>query len=347
MPRTPVDGVARGAALRDARGRECRQPPPERVNHRAMSVDSSSVAGVVTPEGLVEAARREIAAHGVAPWQAPDVSSGKGQADENFPVGSVLFARPLRTHVHAYYDFARFSDDVTDSAQLTPQEKIARLDAMEDIVRGKAAAPPRKDARSAARVRTMLEETGLPCAVATDLLVAFREDAVKDRYASMVELERYCRYSANPVGRFLLGLHGESEATFVASDALCTSLQILNHLQDCADDLRKLGRSYIPLDLLAAEGLTAEAVLARATSAGLRRVFDLMLDDVDLLNATARGLLHTVRDRRMRMYCGAVVQLAHLLAAHLRAGDPLAGRVALRRADFGRGMLAALAAWKA
>ena len=311
-----------------------------------MFPDSTSSVRAEPELPSVVTARAAASREGIDPWRAPDVSSGKGQADENFPVGSVLFAREMRAHVHAYYDFARFSDDVTDSDRLTPEEKVARLDAMEAIVHGKAQAPDRKDARSAARVREMLLRTGLPFEVATDLLIAFREDAVKSRYASQAELIRYCRYSANPVGRFLLGLHGESERTFAASDALCTSLQILNHLQDCKQDLLQLQRSYVPEDMLTAEGLTVEAVLGDVTTPVLRRVFDRLLDETDRLNAISVGLLQRVRDRRMRMYCAAVVKLAHLLAAHLRVGDPLAGRVALTKADFGRAALAALKNWK-
>jgi squalene synthase HpnC len=305
----------------------------------------TSSARAEPESSLVETARAAALGAGVAPWRAPDVSSGKGQSDENFPVASVLFAREMRAHVTAYYDFARFSDDVTDSDLLSPQEKIVRLDAMEAIIHGTADAPERTDARSAARVREMLLRTGLPFEVATDLLVAFREDAVKGRYGTEAELDRYCRYSANPVGRFLLGLHGESDRTFAPSDALCTSLQILNHLQDCQGDLLKLDRCYVPEDLLQRQGLAVEAVLEKRTSPELRRVFDTMLDETDRLNAESRALLRLVRDRRMRMYCGAVVRLAHLLAARLRAGDPLAGRVALTKGDFARAGLVALKAW--
>lgn len=283
----------------------------------------------------------------VDPWRAPDVSSGKSEGDENFPVGSILFPKVLREHVHAYYKFARISDDVTDSSLLSPEEKVARLDAMEAILRGEAEAPDRADARSCATLRVSLLRTGLPFEVATDLLIAFRQDATKARYATFEELLDYCRYSANPVGRYLLLLHGEHERTFPASDALCTSLQILNHLQDCKEDLRTLKRSYLPLDLLARHGLDADAVLAARMSPELRAVFDTLLDEVDALNEKAARLVSLVHDRRMRMYCGAVVNLAFRLATRLRAGDPLAERVAPGRADFARAALAAAAACRA
>ena len=95
------------------------------------------------------------------------------------------------------------------------------------------------------------------------MLHAFRLDAVKLRYRDWDDLMAYCRYSASPVGRQLLDLHGESRDTWPASDALCSALQVLNHLQDCADDYRLLDRVYLPLTDLAAEGIGVEALTAR------------------------------------------------------------------------------------
>ncbi|MBB2169754.1 squalene synthase HpnC [Gluconacetobacter aggeris] len=266
-------------------------------------------------------------------WGTEDVSSGKGAADENFPVGSLLISRRLRPHVHAYYDFARVIDDIVDCDRLTPEAKIARLDAMEDVVLGRREAPLRRDAQTAVRVGRTLAVTGVPVETATDLIVAFRRDAVKNRYESWEELADYCRYSANPVGRFLLGLHGESAATFGPSDALCTSLQVLNHLQDCADDLRTLDRCYLPLPWLAREGAAVDDLRAAYASPGLRRVMNALLDRVDALNDEAGRLPGLVRDRRMRLECAVIVGLARRLAVRLRRQDPLAGRVKLTRGD--------------
>ena len=168
-----------------------------------------------------------------------DLRSGKGRGDENFPVGSVLIARRLRPHVFAYYDFVRAADDVSDSPDLAPDEKIRRLDLMEAALLGDA----RAHSTSAGPLRRSFGETGLDPSLATDLLRAFRQDAHVLRTPDWAALLSYCRYSANPVGRFLLSLHDEGEDTFGPSDALCTSLQILNHLQDCADDLRTLDAS--------------------------------------------------------------------------------------------------------
>ena len=283
----------------------------------------------------------------IPPVAIPDVTSGKGRADENFPVGSVLIARALRPHVHAYYAFARAIDDIADNAVLSPARKIARLDAMEALLLGRHAldAPGPADGAEAAtaiRLRDSLAKTGVTPARGTDLIVAFRQDAVQHRYASWSELAAYCRYSANPVGLYLLDLHGEGTATHPASDALCTSLQVLNHLQDCRDDLLDLGRCYLPEDWLAAAGETVEAVRRDHASPGLRRVLDQALDEVDRLNRIAATLPGLIADRRMRLETAVIVGLAHRLARRLRRQDPLAARVKLSRLDVVTSVLAAL-----
>ena len=191
--------------------------------------------------------------------------SGKDRADENFPVGSALIRPDLRRHVHAFYAFARNADDIADSAILQAADKIARLDAMEAVLLGTAdeAASP-----SAAQLRKSLAETGTPAQHSRELLVAFRRDATKLRYANWDELYDYCRYSAMPVGRHVLDLHGEDAATHAPSDALCTALQVLNHLQDCAKDFRALDRCYLPEDWLAETRPRVADVAAPAASPG-------------------------------------------------------------------------------
>ena len=264
--------------------------------------------------------------------------SGKDRGDENFPVGSLLIRRDLRAHVHAFYAFARNADDIADSATLPAAEKVARLDAMEDVLLG------RRDAGSpsAMRLRASLAETGVTSRHSTDLLVAFRRDATKLRYASWGEMYDYCRYSAMPVGRHVLDLHGENCATYEPSDALCTSQQVLNHLQDCAKDLAALDRCYVPLDLLARCGASVDDLRGPAETSQLRRVFDLLLDQVDALNSAAIELPRRTRSRRLRLETAVIVGLAQRLAQRLRRGDPLARRVKLTRADAACSVVAAL-----
>lgn len=270
-------------------------------------------------------------------WGEKDVSSGKAAKDENFPVGSLLVSRKLRPHVKIYYDYARVIDDIADSESLTAQEKINRLNGMEVILRDNVPAPDRSDVMTARFLRNSLIETEVPFETATDLLIAFRQDARKNRYANWEELLDYCRYSANPVGRYLLALHHEGSETHAPSDALCTSLQILNHLQDCKEDLRRLDRCYIPQDMMQAEAVSIEDLSHVKASHGLRRVLDSMLDHVDELNEEARKLPALIGDRRLRLESAVIVKLAHQLTIRLKNEDPIANRVKL---TFGDGMAA-------
>jgi squalene synthase HpnC len=261
-----------------------------------------------------------------------ETPSGKGAADENFPVGSWLLPAALRPHVATYYAFARAIDDIADNPALAAEDKIARLAAFEAALVDPAADRPGLE--KASRLRASLAATGVTAARGTDLVAAFKQDAVKRRYADWGELIGYCRLSANPVGRYLLDLHGEDPAGYAASDALCTALQILNHLQDCQGDYRALDRVYLPQDWLAAEGLDVGVLEAAASPPGFRRLLDRCLDGVDRLLAEASQLPGRLRSARLAMESAIIVQLARRLARRLRAGDPLAGRVALSRADF-------------
>ncbi len=264
--------------------------------------------------------------------------SGKDRADENFPVGSFLIRADLRAHVHAFYAFARNADDIADSATLAADEKIARLDTMEAVLLGR-----RDDgAPSALRLRDSLAATGVTPRHSTDLLIAFRRDATKRRYADWDELYDYCRYSAMPVGRHVLDLHGEDRATHAPSDALCTSLQVLNHLQDCAKDLAELDRCYLPADLLAQHGASVADLRDSAASPGLRRVFDALLDRVDALNRQSVDLPRRTRNRRLRLETAVIVGLAHRLTRRLRGGDPVARRVKLTKGDAAASLCASL-----
>jgi hydroxysqualene synthase len=257
--------------------------------------------------------------------------SGKDRGDENFPVGSLLIRRDLRSHVHAFYAFARNADDIADSDTLVADEKVARLDIMEDVLLG------RKDAGSPSglRLRASLAKTGVPPRHSLDLLIAFRRDATKLRYANWDELYDYCRYSAMPVGRHVLDLHGEDRATWAPSDALCTSLQVLNHMQDCAKDLATLDRCYMP-------GVAVDALRRPQETPELRTVFDRLLDYCDELNRAAIDLPRLTRSRRLRLETAVIVGLAHRLTRRLRSGDPLARRVRLTKGDAVGSMVAAL-----
>ena len=264
--------------------------------------------------------------------QTIETPSGKGAKDENFPVGSLLLPAALRPHVAIFYRFARAIDDIADNPALAPDDKIARLERFAAALQN-----PRDDdpaLAAALALRDSLAACGITTRHGLDLIDAFKQDAVKSRYEDWADLLSYCERSANPVGRYLLDLHGEDKTGYRASDALCSALQVLNHLQDCQDDHRDLDRVYLPEPWLAAEGLTVAVLQERQSPAGLRRVLDRCLDGVETLMTTARALPSQLRSTRLAMESAVIVRLADRLTRLLRGGDPLADRVALGKPDF-------------
>jgi squalene synthase HpnC len=274
---------------------------------------------------MAKAARERTAA-------ALETPSGKGPCDENFPVGSWLLPARLRPHVGAFYAFVRAADDIADNPDLRPEQKLMRLARFEAAL----TAPPRGAGRlpKAEALRASLAATGVSARHALDLLAAFRRDATKLRYRDWPDLLDYCALSASPVGRYLLDLHGEARELYRFSDPLCDALQLLNHLQDCADDYRALDRVYLPLDSFAAAGIGVEALGRGATSPAVRQVLDRVLDGVDGLLAAACELPRALRSRRLAAESAVIMEIARRLARELRRRDPLAERVALSRPQF-------------
>src|SRR3974390_1899353 len=171
---------------------------------------------------------------------ASELRSGKTDRDENFPVASWIIHPRHRALILAFYNFVRTADDIADHATLPADEKLRYLDLLEAELAAQGAGQ-----REAVNLRRALAERSMSARHALDVLVAFRMDVNKLRYESWDEVIHYCRYSAMPVGRFMLDVHGESTSTWAASDALCAGLQINNHLQDCARDFRNLNRVYL------------------------------------------------------------------------------------------------------
>lgn len=272
----------------------------------------------------------------VAPAKSPspgpaETPSGKSAADENFPVGSFLLPKAARPVVAAYYAFARATDDIADNPDLSSDDKLARLDGFGAALEGRSDDPA---FAVGMRCRDALLGAGVPLCRAGDLLIAFKRDAVKNRTEDWADLMDYCRYSANPVGRFLLDLHGGPPAAYPDSDALCTALQVLNHLQDLKKDFEALDRSYLPGDWLREAGLTAEIVKADAAIPALRGVIDRCLEAIRPSIDRALVLPQGLASRRLAMEAATIARLADRLHGLLLRNDPVAGRVALGKVDF-------------
>ncbi|MDO4998263.1 MAG: squalene synthase HpnC [Neisseria sp.] len=177
---------------------------------------------------------------------------------ENFPVGSIALPHRLRKPIHAVYAFARYADDIADEGDLPSAERLAQLHALRaDLQRIAQQQKP-----FCALMQRLRDEAIVPFALDLqpfyDLLSAFEQDVQKKRYQNFAELVDYCRRSANPVGRIVLQLYGESDPKSLAqSDGICTALQLINMWQDVAIDWQK-GRVYLPQDDLAKFGVSED-----------------------------------------------------------------------------------------
>jgi squalene synthase HpnC len=260
---------------------------------------------------------------------AAGLASGKGHRDENFPVASWLIRADLRPAVLAFYRFARTADDVADHETATAPEKLALLARMEAGLRGDRAASPEGEA-----LHAVLQERGLTDQHALDLLEAFRRDVTKSRYEDWPDLMDYCRYSAAPVGRFVLDLHGERRSLWPANDALCSALQVINHLQDCAKDYRALGRVYVPLDALSAEGIGVESLVLEKDARQRKKVISALARRTSDLLEQSRRFGRRIVDRRLAFEVGAIQALAESLVERLMHHDPLLERVHHRRLEM-------------
>lgn len=264
---------------------------------------------------------------------AGDLASGKGSNDENFPVASMLIAPRHRPVVMAFYRFARAADDVADSAEAGPDAKLRLLESLRASLVGES------DSSAEGRdLRLALAQNGLSAQHALDLLEAFRRDVTKLRYADWDDLMDYCRYSAAPVGRFVLDVHGEDPALWPMSDALCAALQVINHLQDCGKDRREIDRVYIPLGALDAADIGVEALDASVASPALRGAIAGLARRTQGLLAVSRPFARRVKDARLALEIGVIQALAEDLTQGLIMRDPLSEKV-----HHGKPRMAALA----
>ena len=259
---------------------------------------------------------------------AASLSSGKDHRDENFPVASFLIRARHRPVILAFYRFARAADDIADNSGASEKLKLDLLEEMERSLDGEVHAAP-----EAAALRIVLDKHNLSPQHALDLLKAFRLDVTKRRYETLDSLMDYCRYSAMPVGRFVLDVHGEDRSLWPLSDALCSALQLINHMQDCGKDYRELNRVYIPADILAETGAEISSLGAASAPRALLAAIRKVVEKSAGLLARSRPFADAIADRRLGLEVGVIQALAEDLNLMLFERDPLRGRVHHRRSD--------------
>jgi squalene synthase HpnC len=255
---------------------------------------------------------------------ASELRSGKTHRDENFPVASWIIHPRHRALILAFYNFVRTADDIADHETLGERDKLGYLDLLEAELMGQGDSQP-----EAVTLRRALAERGMPPRHALDLLTAFRMDVTKLRYENWDELIHYCRYSAMPVGRFVLDVHGESTTTWPANDALCAGLQINNHLQDCGKDYRSLNRVYVPLDALAAAGASVDELGKDRASVSLRQCLHGLAVRTEALFNESKSFSGEVKDFRLGLEISVIQSFAERIVRLLKERDPLSERVHL------------------
>jgi len=167
---------------------------------------------------------------------------------ENFPVASWILPRRMRLPVAAIYAFARRADDIADEGEMSDETRIDELNQLAQQINALFAGEASEDPVFIA-LADCVQKFDLPEPLFLDLIDAFKQDVSKKRYADFAELMQYCRRSANPVGRLMLYLYGQTDRKSLGqSDAVCSALQLINFYQDIAQDYKELDRIYIPQD---------------------------------------------------------------------------------------------------
>ncbi len=274
---------------------------------------------------------------------------------ENFPVASRLVPRRMRPHVAAVYAFARAADDLADEGSAPAAQRLAWLDEWRWLCRDASAAArgaggvghvPALDVRAIfLATHATIERCGLDPRLFDDLLSAFAQDVTTTRYDSWTDVLDYCRRSANPVGRLVLGIAGvRDEVAARRSDAVCTALQLTNFWQDLGDDWRQRDRLYVPADLLREHDAGLGPLETGAADDAWRRVIEVLGVRTQALFDEGRPVCDAVRGRlryELRAtWLGGTAVLRETLEVRRRS---LHERPVLTRVDLAR--IAVRAVW--
>jgi squalene synthase HpnC len=242
--------------------------------------------------------------------------------DENFPVASHVLRPDHRRHLLAVYGFARLVDDIGDEAE---GDRLAQLDAVEaDVTRIYAGRDPHLEVLRP--LRKTVAEVDLPPDPLIKLIEANRQDQRVRRYATYEDLVGYCTLSADPVGRIVLYVFGKADdRRFVWSDQICTALQIVEHLQDVAEDLGK-DRIYLPTEDMARFGVTEADLAAPSAGAELRKLVAFEAGRAANLLRAGAPLIDSLRGRERLAVAGFAAGGRAALAAIAAADHDVLGR---------------------
>lgn len=247
----------------------------------------------------------------------------KRPQDESFPVGK-LVKKSLRPLVLAYYNAARSADDIADAQNLTREEKLAQLAETARAFHNKEA---EGQFRAAADLGKLFGMENLANTLFLDLLTAFERDAENRQPEIWEQLIDYCKYSAAPVGRFMLAIHDENPSTYLPAETLCAALQIVNHIQDLKEDAVKLRRFYLPAEMMKRYGTENSDIYLSFMTPPLKKVVGEVLENVKGMLKDSEVLPSLISSFRLRAEVGVILSLTNSVVKRLEKGDVLAQRI--------------------
>jgi hydroxysqualene synthase len=260
-----------------------------------------------------------------------DLTGIDGDAD--FSLMPDLFPPKVRPHVLAFSGFVRLADHIADSAWLTHQDKLKRLDTLEAALDDDTVAGWSEEAsRVIHNIRYSLRETQISSRHARRIVQAFRRDVMGESRYTWDDLLAYCQDAAAPLGRYMMELvHEDQSVCGKRSDDLSAALRILKRLRDCRSAIDQFNRLCIPKQFMTDAMVSIDHLKAPSAKGQTRAVIDRVLDGVDRLLSNAEPLPGLIRHRGLRMHTAIVLCRGQKLAARFREEDPLQGRVTLSR----------------
>ena len=263
--------------------------------------------------------------------------SGKNYKDENFPVSSFLIDKNLKKIIRVFYFYARTADDIADHKSIKKKEKLRILNFFDNCLKNKK----QSEISVVNNLISYFNEYKFSKKYSRDLLVAFKLDATKRRYKNWSELLYYCKFSANPVGRFVINATYSQKKKKInerkilrASDMLCTALQIINHIQDCKEDFKNLDRVYIPENLLKKHKLNVNILMKDSSCQNFTRLKIEIISKVENLLKEIKESLQLIDIWKLKKETLIILNIAKRLCFLLKINDPLKKKIKLSSIDL-------------
>lgn len=269
-------------------------------------------------------------------------SRHKDSTQENFPVGMMIFDKKRRQLIADYYRFARYGDDIADNPTIKAQNKIKQLDEMEDIFLGRKKYKGKK-LNFITSLREKFCQDNLAFSLATDLLVAFRRDSLGFDYQTWAQLTDYCKYSAAPVGRFMLAIHNEHPSTYLPSASLCAALQIVNHIQDIKYDALVQKRIYLPSDIMKKFKVSPEDLTKETETPELKKAIEYIMEKIRGMIKEGALLPMIIRNKWLKTEVCIILSLTNIMIKKILKEDVLAKEIKLSKWDWIKGVISGCA----